>query len=49
MVGYLTDLLTLLRRAGKDEAAREIEDRLAGSDTQPPDWASVGGVLPADR
>ncbi|MBA7546657.1 hypothetical protein ES705_39049 [subsurface metagenome] len=48
IVGYLTDLLTVLKRAGKDEAAREIEDRLSGIDAPPPDWATVGGVLPAD-
>jgi tetratricopeptide (TPR) repeat protein len=48
-VGYLTDLATLLQRSGKYAEAREIIDRLAGITTPPPDWASVGDRLPAEK
>ncbi len=49
LAGYLTDLLTLLNRVGKEAEAREIEDRLSNFQVTPPDWASVGGVLPAEK
>lgn len=49
LYGYLTDLSTLLNRAGKEAEAREIQDRLSTFQVTPPDWASTGGVLPAER
>jgi S1-C subfamily serine protease/tetratricopeptide (TPR) repeat protein len=49
LAGYLTDLSTLLKRAGKEAEAREIQDRLSTFQVTPPDGASTGGVLPAER
>jgi hypothetical protein len=48
LAGYLTDLMTLLKRAGKYEEAQEIEERLSVIDIPPPDWATVDGKLPAE-
>jgi hypothetical protein len=48
-IGYLTDYAALLRRMGRSDEAKKLEERAAAAGIDPPEWSISDGLLPAER